>query len=166
MTQELTNPPYIDEMNLIITSEDATSPIAATLIYELNEELNAMYDTAGGTGDFDPTDVAVPRSAFVIAWVNGAAVGCGAIRPMEDTRHAEVKRMYVRPAFRGRGISRRVLVDLEQRARDFNYRYLQLETGVLQPEAIGLYESAGFYRIPNFGKYVGDEMSVCYRKDL
>lgn len=153
-------------MNLLIALEDANSPVATSLIYELNAELNAMYDTEGGTGDFHPDDVTVPRSAFIIAWVDGEAVGCGAIRPMEDERYTEVKRMYVRPAFRGRGISRRVLVDLEQRARDFNYRYLQLETGVLQPEAIGLYESFGFYRIPNFGKYVGDEMSVCYRKDL
>jgi putative acetyltransferase len=152
-------------MNCTITLESAVSPIAATLIAELNAELNAMYDT-DDTGDFNSDDVRVPRSAFLVAWLDGEAVGCGAIRPMEDERTAEVKRMYVRPAFRGRGISRRVLVELEQRARAFGYAYLQLETGVLQPEAIGLYESAGFYRIPNFGIYVGEEMSVCYEKEL
>jgi putative acetyltransferase len=153
-------------MNLFIIPENARSPIATSLICELDAELNAMYDTEGSTGEFHPDDVTVPRSAFIMAWLDGEAVGCGAIRPMKDNRYAEVKRMYVRPAFRGRGISRRILVDLEQRARDFDYHYLQLETGVLQPEAIGLYESAGFYRIPNFGKYAEDEMSVCYQKEL
>ncbi len=152
-------------MNCTITLESATSPIATRLIAELNAELNAMYDT-DDTGDFNPDDVRVPRAAFLVAWLDGEAVGCGAIRPMEDKCSAEVKRMYVRPAFRGRGISRRILVELEQRARAFGYAYLQLETGILQPEAIGLYESAGFYRIPNFGIYVGEEMSVCYRKEL
>lgn len=153
-------------MNLFITPEDAFSPVGMSFIQELNVELNFMYDTEGGTGDFDPADVTVPRSAFIIAWLDGEAVGCGAIRPMDNPHYAEVKRMYVRPAFRGRGISRRILTDLEQRARDFDYHYLQLETGILQPEAIGLYESAGFYRIPNFGKYAEDDMSVCYQKVL
>ncbi len=153
-------------MNPHISLADASSPVATSLIRELDAELNAMYDTEGSTGDFHPDDVTVPRSAFIIAWVDGEAVGCGAIRPMDDTRYAEVKRMYVRPGYRGRGISRRILVDLEERARDFGYGFLQLETGVLQPEAIGLYESAGFYRIPNFGIYGEESLSVCYEKEL
>lgn len=153
-------------MNLSITAEAATSIAASALIHELNNELNALYDTMGGTGEFDPADVAVPRACFMVAWWDGVAVGCGAIRPMADERYAEVKRMYVRPAFRGRGISRRILATLEEQARTFDYRYLQLETGILQPEAIGLYESVGFYRIPNFGVYVEDKMSVCYEKAL
>lgn len=153
-------------MNLTIAPESATSPVASLLITELDTELNTLYGSEGDTGDFDPADVMVPRSAFVVARVDGNAVGCGAIRPMEDHRTAEVKRMYIRPAFRGKGISRRVLMVLEQQARNFGYAFLQLETGIWQPEAIGLYESAGFYRIPNFGIYEGEEMSVCYRKEL
>lgn len=153
-------------MNLTFTLEDATSSLVTTLSQELNAELDALYETPGVTGDFHPTDFTVPRSAFVIAWIDGEVVGCGALRPLVDAHDGEVKRMYVRPAFRGRGIARHLLEHLQTLARAFQYDYLRLETGTLQREAITLYEHNGFYAIPNYGASAEDEWTVYYEKKL
>jgi GNAT superfamily N-acetyltransferase len=86
---------------------------------------------------------------------DGTPLGCGALRPLgEDV--AEVKRMYVVPAARGRGVSKAVLAALEDAARERGWTTLRLETGPLQPEAIGLYTAAGYRPIAAFGAYVGD----------
>jgi GNAT superfamily N-acetyltransferase len=79
-------------------------------------------------------------------------------------RVAEVKRMYVHPAHRGRGIGRAILSKLESLARLYGYTTMRLETGVRQPEAIHLYESAGFLRIPCYYPYSDSPLSVCYEK--
>ncbi len=144
---------------------DPTTPVCIQLMHELSVELGALYDD-DGVGNFSVAQVSVPRSAFVVAWLNDEAVGCGAIRPMADSQVAEVKRMYVRPQMRGKGISRRVLLTLELLAREFDYTTLRLETGLRQPQAIGLYESEGYRRIPCFGDYALDPLSVCYEKVL
>ena len=86
---------------------------------------------------------------------DGAPLGCGALRAL-DAGAAEVKRMYVVPAARGRGVSRAVLGALEEAARERGWTTLRLETGPLQPEAIGLYTSAGYTPIAAFGAYVDD----------
>jgi GNAT superfamily N-acetyltransferase len=84
----------------------------------------------------------------------GTALGCGALRALGDDV-AEVKRMYVVPAARGRGVSKAVLAALEDAAREHGWTTLRLETGPLQPDAIGLYTSAGYRPIGAFGAYVG-----------
>ncbi|SFF05453.1 GNAT family N-acetyltransferase [Blastococcus tunisiensis] len=86
---------------------------------------------------------------------DGTPLGCGALRVLGDGV-AEVKRMYVVPAARGRGVSRAVLAALEEAAAERGWTTLRLETGPLQPEAIGLYTSAGYRAIDAFGAYVGD----------
>ena len=86
---------------------------------------------------------------------DGTALGCGALRQLADGA-AEVKRMYVVPAARGRGVSKAVLAGLEAAARDRGWTTLRLETGPLQPEAIGLYAGSGWSRIAAFGAYAGD----------
>lgn len=99
------------------------------------------------------------------ARVDGTAVACGALRRLgPDT--SEVKRMYVRPAFRGRGLARRILAELEETARRRAAARIRLETGMRQPEAIALYRSAGYVEIALFGEYVGDPTSVCFEKRL
>ena len=98
----------------------------------------------------------------------GTALGCGALRAVGDGV-AEVKRMYVVPAARGRGVSRAVLTSLEESARAGGWTTLRLETGPLQPEAIGLYEGAGYRPIGAFGGYVGDpdaELSLFFERVL
>ncbi|NUW40648.1 GNAT family N-acetyltransferase [Nonomuraea rhodomycinica] len=111
-----------------------------------------------------------PRIAFVLLWsgregVGGQAVGCAGLQPLEPGV-GEVKRMYVRPAARGRGLSRRLLTEVEAMAGERGIHTLRLETGRLFTEAIGLYTAAGYVRIPRFGPYAGCAESVCFEKRL
>ncbi len=101
----------------------------------------------------------------VVAYENQKAIGCGAIKTYNaDT--AEVKRMYVPPHLRGKGIASIVLVELETWAKELNYKRCILETGKKQPEAIRLYEKNGYQSIPNFGQYENMDNSVCFEKKL
>src|SRR5262249_55727197 len=93
------------------------------------------------------------------------AVGCGAVRPLEPGV-GEVKRMFVLPEARGRGIARQILRSLEAAAGSLGFRVLRLETGQRQPEAIRLYQTAGYAEIPRFGEYADDPFSVCFEKRL
>lgn len=148
-----------------IRSEDVAGSVATRLIAELSRELTALYP--GETdGNFDPNDMAKPRCRFVVAWVGDEPAGCGALRPLYDAAIGEIKRMYVRPDFRRRGISKQLLLALEDAAVEFAYREVWLETGLLQPVAIGLYERMGYRRIPCYPPYTEDPMSVCYGKTL
>jgi ribosomal protein S18 acetylase RimI-like enzyme len=145
---------------------DVRGPEARRLIDRLSRELSVRYNEDDeGTGHFKPEDVLVPRSGFLLVWVNGEAVGCGAFRPMEADV-AEIKRMYVEPGFRGRGLARRLLAELEKRARQDGYVAVRLETGTAQPEAVHLYETAGYHRIASYGHYANDPRSVCFEKSL
>jgi GNAT superfamily N-acetyltransferase len=152
--------------SLVVKSVDPRSPEAALLIARLSAELARRYDyTEDGSGNFRPEDVLVPRSIFVIGWLAGRPVACGAIRPMEQAV-GELKRMYVEPDVRGMGLSKQILRALEEAARDMGYTALRLETGIRQPEAIGLYQAAGYYSIERYGIYVHEEQSVCFEKKL
>ncbi len=107
--------------------------------------------------------------ATVLVRLDGAPVACGVLRDVSAGLGAgtgEVKRMYVRPDARGRGLSRRVLAELEDAARAHGCTRLVLETGVLQPEAIGLYLAAGYQPVENYGEYVGVVDSRCFERDL
>jgi GNAT superfamily N-acetyltransferase len=151
-------------MPITVMLEDARTAASQQLIAELSAELGERYGD-DGSALFKPEDVMIPRAAFVVARLDDEPVGCGALRPMyHDTTIAEIKRMYVRPAARGKGISRQILAKLEALAAENGYSAVQLETGTLQHEAIGLYESSGFGRIPCYGPYVDDPMSICYGK--
>jgi GNAT superfamily N-acetyltransferase len=101
----------------------------------------------------------------IIAFREGKAVGCGAFKHYgEDT--AEIKRMFVHSEYRGQGIAQSILHELEKWAAELNYSICILETGIRQPEAIRLYEKAGYSRIPNYGQYEHVENSVCMRKEI
>ena len=156
--------------NLVIAQEDAHHSHAALLIGELSAELAASYDFADdGSGAFTPDDVRVPRAAFLVARLGGRPVGCGALRPLDEVgtqSTAEIKRMYVTPDVRGRGIAGAVLYRLETIARELGYTRVILETGNRQTAAIRLYERAGYARIPCYGRYVNDPRSVCFGKSL
>jgi putative acetyltransferase len=101
----------------------------------------------------------------IVAYKKDKAVGCGAFKHYaEDT--AEIKRMFVHSEYRGRGIAQIILHELEKWAAELNYRICILETGIRQPEAIRLYEKAGYRRIPNYGQYEQVENSVCMKKEI
>jgi ribosomal protein S18 acetylase RimI-like enzyme len=154
-----------DPDDLIITAIDPREAAAAVLIAGLTEELARRYDEEDGSGNFQPADALGPRSGFVVGTIDGRPVACGAYRSMGPDV-AEIKRMYVEPQYRGRGLGRRILDDLEARARRDGYVTVRLETGILQPEAIRLYESAGYRRIESYGIYPGNPRSVCFEKAL
>ncbi|MCW3464628.1 GNAT family N-acetyltransferase [Chitinophaga nivalis] len=101
----------------------------------------------------------------VVAYVAGVPAGCGAFKPFA-AGVAEIKRMFTDPAFRGQGVAFRVLAELEQWAASLGYHTCVLETGVVLPEAVALYEKAGYTRIPNYGQYVGVDNSICMQKTI
>jgi GNAT superfamily N-acetyltransferase len=153
-------------VDVVIRRAEITSPEAQQLISALNCELETRYPEDGANFfRLDSEDVANGRGAFLVAYMDGRPVGCGAVRRNEPGV-AEIKRMYVAPEARGRGVGRLVLEELEVVARQLGIRRLVLETGPRQPEALTLYRRAGFVEIPLFGEYVGAEFSVCMAKDL
>jgi GNAT superfamily N-acetyltransferase len=151
---------------LAIRRADIMAPEAQSLIDALNAELSARYPEPGPNYfRLDAEEVAPGRGAFLIASRKGRPVGCGAVRRI-DARTAEIKRTYVGPDGRGRGVGRAISTALEAEAKLLGVVCLLLETGARQPEAIGLYEGAGFTRTGSFGKYATSPLSVFMRKDL
>jgi putative acetyltransferase len=101
----------------------------------------------------------------VIAYSRDEPVGCGAVKEYSpDTM--EIKRMFVRIAYRGMGIASLVLNELEVWSAEMSYKMCILETGLKQPEAINLYKKNHYRIIPNYGQYQHAENSVCFRKEL
>jgi putative acetyltransferase len=152
---------------MMVRREELDSAVAVALITALNGELAAMYnDPTANHFTLDLGDVAPGNGAFLVAYVDGEPVGCGAIRRL-DERTAEIKRMYVVPEWRGRGVSKNVLQALEDEARGLGIARLVLETGNRQKSALALYRNSGFTEIPLFGEYVhSPATSVCMGKEL
>ena len=122
-----------------------------------------------GRGDIGPTrDAAMfepPDGVFLAVRDEGRAVACGGVARFDETR-AELKRMYVVPGARGRGLGRLLLEALEDEARKLGYAGIVLETGKDQAEALGLYTSAGYEPIPCYEPYAGQPISRCFEKRL
>lgn len=152
--------------NIEIRRVDINSPVVGELITALNAELKKQYPEEGATHfRLDPDEVAEGSGAFLAACAGDTPIGCGAIRKL-DSDTAEIKRMYVVPAARGKGISKEILRALEEEARRLGVRRIVLETGDRQIEAMALYTRAGFVRIPLFGEYLNSPLSVCLAKDI
>ena len=132
-------------------SRVATELISATLA-DLSQRYGGDGDTTPiAPGEFDP-----PLGGFFVAYVDHVPAGCCGWRTFaEDESTAELKRLYVDPAFRGLGLARRLIAAVEDSARAAGRQRVWLETGTAQPEAIALYESAGYTLIPDFGHYKG-----------
>jgi GNAT superfamily N-acetyltransferase len=134
-----------------------------TLIRSLDQELWGRYGAEQGFFDqFNKTD---KIHHVVVAYADGMPVGCGAIKKYSDDT-TEVKRMFVKQNLRGKGIARLVLTELERWASELNYAYCILQTGYKQPDAVGLYQKAGYKIIANYGQYVGTDTSVCMKKQI
>jgi GNAT superfamily N-acetyltransferase len=137
-------------------------------VQDLVEQVQAEYVVRYGGRDrtpVDPGEFAAPDGVFLVGRVDGRAVACGGFRRHDGTA-CEVKRMFVRPEHRGRGHARTLLAALEDAARGAGYGRVLLETGTGQPEAIALYESSGYTRVPGFGLYRSSPNNRCYGKDL
>jgi len=153
-------------MGMTIAGEPFDSPDAGRLIAALDAHLASRYEPEQRFGpNLKPSQLAAGLGTFLVARVDGRAVGCGALRRLDETS-AEVKRMYVEPELRGRGIAKEILDHLEAAAQVMGIHRLVLETGIYQDEAIALYRSVGFIVIDCFDEYVGTPTSVCFEKTL
>ncbi|MCW5923039.1 MAG: GNAT family N-acetyltransferase [Saprospiraceae bacterium] len=149
--------------SLFIKRTDSSNPDFVALVRHLDAELATRDgDDHAFYAQFNKID---SLKNVVVAYWNGKAVGCGAFKPLEDGV-MEVKRMFVSPELRGKGIASSVLSELEHWASELGAHSCCLETGLRQPEAIALYQKNGYDRIPNYGQYMGVENSVCFEKHL
>ena len=155
------------EEAITISRAELTADVSRALIGSLNAELSGVYPEPGANHfKLDPDEVADGRGTFLVVCREGTPVGCGALRLL-DAETAELKRMYVSPPLRGRGLGRRLVAALEAEARALGVRRLVLETGVRQAAALALYRATGFHPIPLYGEYrLSPETSVCLGKDL
>jgi GNAT superfamily N-acetyltransferase len=150
--------PFVEIRPARPDDEPAASLVAATVV-ELTERYGAE-DPA-----IDPEQFVPPRGVFLVASLEGEAVGCGGIRVLSPGT-AEIKRMYVATSARRRGVARALLAALEGASLELGCPRLRLETGLRQPEAIALYQQAGYERIPNFGYWADSDEAVCFEKPL
>ncbi|MGX6447454.1 GNAT family N-acetyltransferase [Patulibacter sp. S7RM1-6] len=137
--------------DIVLVLEPADAPESLALQEAFVAELAERYPERG---DLRPPivradEVAPPAGAWVVARLDGRAVACGGLRPLADGI-VEVKRLYVAPAARGRGLSRRLMEHLHERARAAGYRTVRLDTGDRQEEAQALYRSLGYREIPDY----------------
>ena len=134
------------------------------MVYLLDLDLHARYPTE--QQEFVKFNKITGIDTAVLALVDGEPVGCGCLRPY-DSQTIELKRMYVKPAHRGKGIAPAILRELELWAAGLGFQTIILETGrVGQPEAVGLYTKFGYKEIPNYPPYEHMPQSICMQKTL
>lgn len=126
-------------------------PPARTLIEAMVAELKDLYGiTEGRLGvPLDPAELGPPGGVYLVGWAGRETVGGGGLRTIGPAL-GEIKRMYVAPSWRGRGVARRLLGALEDAARSLGHERVRLDTGPLQPEARHLYQTAGYVSIPDY----------------
>ncbi|WP_084773623.1 GNAT family N-acetyltransferase [Nonomuraea candida] len=149
--------------DLTISATAGDDPRVRRLVRDLDADLAARYPDA----PYDTDDVAArldPAVRFLLAELDGRPVGCCAIQPLPGG--AELKRLYVTPQARGRGVARRLVAEAEALATALGHAEIRLETGIHQPEAIALYTRLGYLPIPAYPPYQHDPLSRCYAKRL
>jgi ribosomal protein S18 acetylase RimI-like enzyme len=151
-------------MAVTIHEERPDTPAAMQLIDELEANLAPHYPTESRHG-YTVEKLLRESVTFFVVRSDGAPAGCGGVQ-LFDTDYAELKRMYVRPDFRGLGLGKLLVNHLAAHSLQHGVKVLRLETGVFQEAAIGLYERMGFERIAPFGDYREDPLSVFFEKRL
>lgn len=158
------------DQTISIRQELPTTQTASRLIRELDSYLSPMYPEESQHG-YSIEELVEQKVEFFVLYHDERPAGCAGIQFFSDPAepsgiYGELKRMYVRSEFRGLGLGRRLLEHVEQVAVSRGIVNLRLETGIHQPEAISLYETGGFRRIPPFGEYSEDPLSYFYEKRL
>lgn len=148
-------------MTASIAIENPDQPDIVALLRAADQWYATLYP-AESNHLLDITTLQKPDIAFFAARQEGILLGCGAVADRGD--YAEIKRMYLNRAARGRGLGRRILQALEDHAVANRLRCFRLETGIHQPEAIGLYRAAGYRDIAAFGDYRPDPLSLFMEK--
>ena len=139
------------------------NPDFQNLTGELDDELCRIYNTK--KEDYEEYNRITGLPTVVLVYENGVAVACGCFKQF-DTQRIELKRMFVKPEYRGKGIASVMVAELEKWARELGYPTAILETGKSQPEAIALYRKLGYEDIPHFGEFPEESRSVCLGKNL
>ena len=152
-----------NQMSIRVQRLDPASRQASQLVGKLDAYLLDLYPVESNHLD-SIDELSKAHVHFLGAFENGQPAGCGAIKLLED--YAEIKRIYVVPTHRGKGVARRILLELESIAYDAAIRRLLLETGVRQPEALLLFEKHGYCRTERYGDYPDDPLSVFMEKTL
>jgi len=130
---------------------DPEDPPAAELLSEMRVELNDVYESFNRLDNppLVPDELRGPGGAYLVGYDGAEAVAGGGLRRLDD-EVAEIKRMFVRPAARSRGVARALLEALEQTARDLGYERVRLDTGPKQVHGLALYRSAGYMDVPPY----------------
>jgi GNAT superfamily N-acetyltransferase len=153
-----------DGVAVRLTALAYDDPVAQDLVERVQLEYVARY---GGRDEavVDPAEFLPPQGLFLAAEVAGEPVGSGAWRAM-GAGMAEIKRVYVAPAFRRRGLAQLIVGALERSAAQAGHRSVVLNSGARQPEALALYEQLGYGRVPGYGVYACAPGAVFLGKDL
>ena len=151
-------------MSTVILAERPDTADAQALISELEAHLSPLYPTESRHG-FSIEKLLREKVAFFVIRHDDAVAGCGGVK-LFGSDYGEVKRMYVRPRFRGLGLAKLMLEHLEEYVQKHGVRLLRLETGIHQKDAIRLYERMGFRSVPPFGEYKEDPLSRFYEKQI
>lgn len=150
------------------TLELRQEPYDGPAATQLTTEVQAEYVVRYGGPDEGPIDAAEflpPDGAFLVGYLDGEPVAMGGLRRHADDA-VELRRMFVRPPWRGRGLARALLAALEHQAQQLGARRVVLESGQRQPEALALYRSSGYRPTESFGYYRDGPLSVCLAKNL
>ncbi len=139
-------------------------PVAQRLVDRVQQEYVVRYGGPDGAV-VDPDEFRAPAGLFLVAEVDGVAAGCGAWR-VHAPGTVEIKRMYVEPAFRRRGLARVLIAALEESASAAGHRSVVLNTGLRQPEALALYEAVGYRPAPGYGLYADSPAAVFLGREL
>lgn len=139
-------------------------PKFQALVKELDAELGSMYGNHMEV--FAPHNILKDGTYSLVAIENEIPVGIGAFKVLENNKSVEIKRMFVPPLHRGKGVSKLVLSDLEQWAKEKGYQFAKLETGEKNLAAISLYRKTGYESITPYGPYVDIPNSLCFGKKL
>lgn len=150
---------------ITIEEERPDSADALRLLTELDADLHRHPYPAESRHAFSVERLVREDVVFFVTRCGGEPAGCGGVK-LFGAEYGEVKRMYVRPAFRGLGLGKVMLDRLAEYAHARGAGVLRLETGIYQTEAVGLYERYGFRRRPPFGEYREDPLSVYFEKSL
>lgn len=150
--------------SITITQERPDTPDAQVLIAELDAQLDPLYPSTSRYG-YSIEKLLAQSVVFFVLRDGDTPVGCGGLQ-FFGTEYAELKRLYVRDAFRGQGFAQQLLDHLADYTLRQNLPTLRLETGMHQHAAIALYERFGFVPIPRFGDYRDDPLSRFFEKQL
>ena len=150
LAEQMTDPARDETIEIV--AGDAGSGAGERLLRAMTDEIDELYSDRDGSihqVSASAAEMSPPSGAFLLVRAGGEDIGCGGLKRLDDET-CEIKRMYLEPRWRGRGLSARLLIELEERARELGYRRARLDTGDRQPSAKRLYEGAGYRHIDDY----------------